>query len=84
VFTFDNIYNRAFGVEPYCLSPSLINVPFTKEIEVDAEAAALRFMTPKFARRFMRLLGLGIDVKLEDGLKIMDEFAMDIISSWRK
>jgi len=49
VFTFDNIYNRAFGVDPYCLSPSLLDVPFTKEIEVAREVSMLRFMVPKFA-----------------------------------
>lgn len=83
-FTFDNICNRAFGVEPFCLSPSLPAVPFAKAIEVAAEATALRFVTPKFSRRFMRRLGLGIDVKLQDALKTIDEFLMDIISSRRK
>lgn len=83
-FTFDNICNRAFGVEPSCLSPSLPTVPFAEAIEVAAEATALRFVTPKFVRRFMKRLGVGIDVKLEAALKIIDEFAMEIISSRRK
>nr|ABR16451.1 unknown [Picea sitchensis] len=83
-FTFDNICNRAFGVEPCCLSPSLPSVPFAKAIEVAAEATALRFVTPKFVRRFMRRLGVGIDVKLQSALKIIDEFVMEIVSSRRK
>jgi cytochrome P450 len=83
-FAFDNICKLAFNVDPGCLSGdgTTGNTEFMKAFE-DATMLSLgRFMTASpFLGRVKKYLNVGSERKLKDSIKIVHEFADNIIKS---
>ncbi|XP_054810081.1 cytochrome P450 86B1 [Prosopis cineraria] len=82
--TFDNVCMIAFGVDPGCLSLNLPEIPFAKAFEDATEATVLRFVTPTWVWKTMRCLGLGMERKLRNSIKKVDEFAENVIKTRKK
>ena len=82
--TFDNVCMIAFGVDPGCLRPGLPEIPFAKAFEDATEATVLRFVTPTCIWKIMRYFNLGMEKKLKDSIKEVDEFAEDVIRTRKK
>eukprot|EP01018_Ginkgo_biloba_P032693 Gb_28315 [translate_table: standard] len=82
--TFDNVCMIAFGVDPGCLSVGLPEIPFAKAFEEATEATVFRFITPTVLWRAMRYLNVGMERKLRESLKGVDEFAKGVIESRMK
>ncbi|XP_075657551.1 cytochrome P450 86B1-like [Castanea sativa] len=82
--TFDNVCMIAFGVDPGCLRPGLPEIPFAKAFEDATEATVLRFVTPTCIWKIMRYFNLGMEKKLKNSIKGVDEFAEDVIRTRKK
>ncbi|KAE9616424.1 putative alkane 1-monooxygenase [Lupinus albus] len=82
--TFDNVCMIAFGVDPGCLSLELPAIPFAKAFEHATEATVLRFVTPTCIWKAMRFLNLGVERKLKESIKRVDEFAENVIRTRKK
>ncbi|CAL0334221.1 unnamed protein product [Lupinus luteus] len=82
--TFDNVCMIAFGVDPGCLSLELPEIPFAKAFEDATEATVHRFVTPTCIWKFMRFLNLGMERKLRESIKGVDEFAENVIRTRKK
>ena len=82
--TFDNVCLIAFGVDPGCLRPGLPEIPFAKAFEDATEATVLRFVTPTCMWKAMRSLNLGVERKLKESIKGVDEFAENVIRTRKK
>ncbi|XP_061362706.1 cytochrome P450 86B1 [Gastrolobium bilobum] len=82
--TFDNVCMIAFGVDPGCLRLGLPDIPFAKAFEDATEATLLRFVTPTCIWKAMRLLNLGMERKLKESIKGVDEFAENVIRTRKK
>lgn len=82
--TFDNVCMIAFGVDPGCLRPNLPEIPFAQAFEDATEATVLRFVTPTCVWKTMRYFNLGMEKKLKDSIKGVDEFAEDVIRTRKK
>ncbi|KAK7258083.1 hypothetical protein RIF29_32516 [Crotalaria pallida] len=82
--TFDNVCMIAFGVDPGCLSLELPVIPFAKAFEDATEATVLRFVTPTCMWKAMRFLNLGMERKLKESIKGVDEFAENVIRTRKK
>eukprot|EP00249_Psilotum_nudum_P000602 c12666_g2_i1 orf=232-1824(-) len=83
-YTFDAICIGAFGVNPCCLSPGLPKNSFVEAFEVALDATMFRFLLPKTCWQAMRALNLGTERHLRESMKIVDQFALGVISSRRK
>ncbi|GMH11915.1 hypothetical protein Nepgr_013756 [Nepenthes gracilis] len=77
--TFDNVCMIAFGVDPGCLRPGLPVIPFARAFEDATEATVLRFVTPTFIWKSMRCLNVGIERRLKESIKSVNEFAEHVI-----
>ena len=82
--TFDNVCMIAFGVDPGCLQKGLPQVPFAKAFEDATEATVFRFVTPTCLWKAMRYFNVGMEKKLKDSLRGVDEFAEDVIQTRKK
>ncbi|XP_019451194.1 PREDICTED: cytochrome P450 86B1-like isoform X2 [Lupinus angustifolius] len=82
--TFDNVCMIAFGVDPGCLSLELPEIPFAKAFEDATEATVHRFVTPTCIWKFMRFINLGMERKLRESIKGVDEFAENVIRTRKK
>jgi fatty acid omega-hydroxylase len=79
--TFDNVCMIAFGVDPGCLRLGLPEIPFAKAFEEGTEATVYRFITPTVLWRVMRYFNVGMEKKLGDSLRAIDDFADHVIES---
>ncbi|PON77732.1 Cytochrome P450, E-class, group I [Parasponia andersonii] len=82
--TFDNVCMMAFGVDPGCLQKGLPQIPFAKAFEDATEATVFRFVTPTCVWKAMRYFNLGMEKKLKESLRGVDEFAEDVIQTRKK
>ncbi|XP_038899430.1 cytochrome P450 86B1-like [Benincasa hispida] len=82
--TFDNVCMIAFGVDPGCLRGGLPEIPFAKAFEDATEVTVLRFITPTFIWKVMRYLNLGMEKKLKQSIKAVDEFAENVIQTRKR
>ncbi|EXB82479.1 Cytochrome P450 [Morus notabilis] len=82
-FTFDNICAAALGVDSGCLAIDLPEVPFAKAFEQATELTLLRFLTPPFVWKPMKLLGLGFEKRLKEATKLVHCFAEKIVKERR-
>ncbi|XP_057748716.1 cytochrome P450 86B1 [Arachis stenosperma] len=82
--TFDNVCLIAFGVDPGCLRPGLPKIPFAKAFEDATEVTVLRFVIPTCVWKAMRFLNLGMERKLKESIKGVDEFAENVIRTRKK
>lgn len=82
-FTFDNICQAAFGVDPGCLEIGLPDIPFANEFERATELILFRFTVPPFVWKLMRVLNLGTEKKLKASIQTVQEFAKKTVSDRR-
>ncbi|KAJ7531583.1 hypothetical protein O6H91_14G073800 [Diphasiastrum complanatum] len=84
-FSFDNICQIAFRVDPACLHFSLPAVEFAEAFDEATGIVAERFMSihPLFWK-IMRALDIGSERRLREALQVVDKFAMNVIRSRRK
>ncbi|CAK9310232.1 unnamed protein product [Citrullus colocynthis] len=82
--TFDNVCMIAFGVDPGCLRGGLPEIPFAKAFEDATEVTVIRFITPTFVWKAMRYLNLGMEKKLKQSIKAVDEFADNVIQTRKR
>ncbi|KAG0560232.1 hypothetical protein KC19_10G164500 [Ceratodon purpureus] len=80
--TLDTTSKIGFGVELHCLSPSLPTVPFAKCFDDANYISFYRFGDPLW--RLKRMLNIGIERKLKECIKVMDDFTFDVIDKRRK
>jgi cytochrome P450 len=83
-FAFDNICKLAFNVDPGCLGGdgTTSNTEFMKAFEDATTLSCGRFMYPSpFLGRVKKYLSVGSERKLKDSIKIVHEFADNIIKS---
>ncbi|KAK9273887.1 hypothetical protein L1049_018699 [Liquidambar formosana] len=86
-FSFDNICNVAFGVDPACLDEAAKNSPtssnhsaFVKAFDDAVEISSSRFMSPVPAIwKIKRILDVGSEKRFREAVQIIDDYAMAII-----
>ncbi|KAK2641059.1 hypothetical protein Ddye_022822 [Dipteronia dyeriana] len=77
-FTFNNICNVAFGVDP----PYLQNSSFVKAFDDAVEICSSRFMSPIPAVwKMKRVMNIGSEKRFKEAVKVINEYAMEIIIS---
>ncbi|KAF3778054.1 Cytochrome P450 94A2 [Nymphaea thermarum] len=83
-FAFDNICKVAFGSDPGCLDPSLPPSEFTSAFNLAVSITSDRFKT-LFPVVWMikRALGVGPERKLRDAIRVVDEYARNLIRERR-
>ncbi|KAF8021827.1 hypothetical protein BT93_G2079 [Corymbia citriodora subsp. variegata] len=84
-FSFDNICNFSFGVDPGCLESSMPISSFAESFNLATKLSAERALaiTP-LVWKIKRLLNVGSEKKLNDAIKVVKVFAKDVISQKRK
>ncbi|KAG8371015.1 hypothetical protein BUALT_Bualt13G0043100 [Buddleja alternifolia] len=86
-FTFDNICNVAFGVDPASLDSEDNDNTFLSSSFVDAfdnavEISSSRLVSPlQLIWKIKRLLNIGSEKQLKEAVKIINDYAMKIIRS---
>ncbi|XP_030456424.1 cytochrome P450 94A2-like [Syzygium oleosum] len=88
-FAFDNICSVAFGVDPNCFAAeeaseeiSGRNSNFVKAFDEAVENCSSRFMSPLPALwKLKRFFNLGSEKRFRSNIRVINEFAMDIIKS---
>jgi len=85
-FAFDNICKVAFDFDPATLSEVRVdqNIPekFMTAFDDSAELITGRFLEPAiFFWRIKRFLNIGKERRLKESIKVVNEFALDIIRS---
>ena len=81
-FTLDGICELGFGVKVGTLSPSLPAVPFMEEFDKANEATIYRFCDPFW--QLKQLLNVGNEAVLAHSLKVLDDFAYNVIKTRRQ
>ncbi|KAJ7524956.1 hypothetical protein O6H91_17G029300 [Diphasiastrum complanatum] len=83
-FSFDNICQIAFGVDPACLHFSLPAVKFAEAFDEATGIVAERFMCiHPLLWKIMRALNIGSERRLREALQVVDKFAIDVVRSRR-
>lgn len=82
--TFDNVCMMAFGADPGCLRKGLPQIPFARAFEDATEATVLRFVTPTCVWKTMRYLNIGMERKLRECIREVDDFADDVIRTRKR
>ncbi|ONK78491.1 uncharacterized protein A4U43_C02F19320 [Asparagus officinalis] len=83
-FGFDNICRVAFGVDPGCLSTEVAaeGLEFMRLIGDAQNLIAARFMGVfGFTWKMKKLINIGPEKRLKESIKIVQDFAMDIIKT---
>ncbi|XP_071730900.1 cytochrome P450 94A1-like isoform X1 [Rutidosis leptorrhynchoides] len=82
-FSFYNICNVAFGVDPVTLSSDdSNNVLFFQAFDAALEHTSNRFLSPvPMVWKVKRFLNIGNERKFKEAIEIVNQFAMDIIKS---
>ncbi|XP_057513186.1 LOW QUALITY PROTEIN: cytochrome P450 86A1-like [Actinidia eriantha] len=79
--TFDNICGLTFGKDPETLSPDLPENPFAIAFDSATEATLQRLLYPGFLWRLKKLLNIGAELKLEESLKIVENYMPDALTA---
>lgn len=84
-FSFDNICNFSFGVDPGCLESSMPISSFAESFNLATKLSAERALaiTP-LVWKMKRLLNVGSEKKLNDAIKVVKVLAKDVITQKRK
>ncbi|KAG2674730.1 hypothetical protein I3760_13G152100 [Carya illinoinensis] len=86
-FAFDNICQVAFGVNPECLTSDSMyqNLPssnFVKAFDDAVEISSSRFLSPlPLLWKLGRFLNIGSEKRYREAIKVIDQYAMEIIRS---
>ena len=87
-FSFDNICNVAFGVDPACLSSDYekhensVSLSFAKAFDDAVGICSSRFMSPlPLVWKTKRFLNIGSEKRLKEALQVINTYAMEIIRS---
>ncbi|CAN6484729.1 unnamed protein product [Victoria cruziana] len=73
-YTFDNTCTAIFGECMDALSPELRSVPFTKAMDDIMEAIAYRYVLPRTWWKLLKLLKLGKERQMAEGLTVVNGF----------
>lgn len=71
-FTFDTTCILVTGYDPCCLSPELLDVPFSKAMDDAEEAVFTRHVVPESIWKLQRWLGIGPEKKLSKAWETLD------------
>lgn len=82
--TFDNVCMIAFGVDPGCSQPHLPEISFATAFEDATETSMKRFITPVWMWKLMRFFNIGVEKRLKESIKKVDEFAVRVIETRKK
>lgn len=82
-FSFDNICQLGFGVDPNCLNPSLPAVPFANAFDVATELSVLRFGMLPPLRWLRERFNFGSERTLRENVAVVNEFARGVIQARR-
>lgn len=83
-FSFDNICQLGFGVDPHCLELSLPSVPFPEAFDKAIECTMLRFRMFPWTRTFKQIFNMGSERELKEAVAVVNEFAEEVIQTRRK
>ncbi|XP_024380866.1 cytochrome P450 CYP94D108 [Physcomitrium patens] len=83
-FSFDNICQLGFGVDPNCLEPSLPPVKFAEAFDKANECTLLRFRTFPIMLRLYKFFNIGIERGLKESMAVVHNFAQEVIEARRK
>ncbi|KAH7679012.1 Cytochrome P450 E-class group I protein [Dioscorea alata] len=84
--SFDNICKVAFGEDPCCLTDDTSRLQLVRAFGDASHIAVARFNSTliPFTWRIKKLLNLGSEKRLKECIKIINDFAMNIIKSRRE
>eukprot|EP01018_Ginkgo_biloba_P008128 Gb_27408 [translate_table: standard] len=80
-FTFDNVCAAVLGKDSGCLAVGLPEVPFAKAFDEAIEACVYRLILPPPMWKLMRYFNMGMERKHRRALRIIHEFASEIVES---
>ncbi|XVF19741.1 hypothetical protein REPUB_Repub11eG0137000 [Reevesia pubescens] len=84
-FSFDNICKFSFGLDPGCLKLSLPISEFAEAFDLASKLSAQRGLASSpLIWKVKRLLNLGSEKKLKEAIKMVDEFAQEMINQRRQ
>ncbi|KAE8693022.1 Cytochrome P450 94C1 [Hibiscus syriacus] len=84
-FSFDNICKFSFGLDPGCLKLSLPASEFAEAFDLASKFSAQRGQAySPLLWKVKRLLNLGTEKQLKEAIKVLDEFAQEMIDQRRK
>lgn len=82
-FSFDTACQIAFGSDPGCLNSELSSAPFAKAFDDIVLLSTNRSWGTFPPWRLQRFLNIGSERKLSQSLKVVDKFALNLISTRR-
>ena len=83
-FSFDNICQFSFGLDPGCLQLSLPRSEFSEAFDLASKLSAERAMTPSpLIWKIKRLFNIGSERKLKEAIKMVDDLAQQLINQRR-
>ncbi|XP_022753767.1 cytochrome P450 94C1-like [Durio zibethinus] len=84
-FSFDNICKFSFGLDPGCLNLSLPISEFAEAFDLASKLSAQRAVASSpLIWKVKRLLNLGTEKQLKEAIKMVDEFAQEMINQRRE
>ncbi|XVE99108.1 hypothetical protein REPUB_Repub03eG0168400 [Reevesia pubescens] len=84
-FSFDNICNFSFGLDPGCLESSLPISHFANAFDLASKLSAERAMAPlALVWKIKRLFNIGSEKKLKEAIEVVNVLAMEVIMQKRK
>lgn len=83
-FSFDNICQLGFGVDPKCLDLSLPSVPFATAFDKAVQCTLMRFSMLPISLKVRRMFKLGTERELRESMAVVNEFADEVIQARRK
>ena len=84
-FSFDNICKFSFGLDPGCLKLSLPISEFAEAFDLASKLSAQRGLASSpLIWKVKRLLNLGTEKQLKAAIKMVDEFAQEMINQRRE
>ncbi|OMO70158.1 Cytochrome P450 [Corchorus capsularis] len=84
-FSFDNISKFSFGLDPGCLKLSLPVSEFAEAFDLASKLSAQRALAVSpLVWKVKRVLNLGSEKQLKEAIKMVDEFAQQMIAERRQ
>lgn len=84
-FSFDNICKFSFGLDPGCLKLSLPCSEFAEAFDLASKLSGQRALASSpLIWKAKRLLNLGTEKQLKEAIKMVDEFAQEMINQRRE
>ncbi|OMO89113.1 Cytochrome P450 [Corchorus olitorius] len=84
-FSFDNISRFSFGLDPGCLKLSLPVSEFAEAFDLASKLSAQRALAfSPLVWKVKRVLNLGSEKQLKEAIKMVDEFAQQMIAERRE